>query len=444
MGRPTWAAHGLALLAATGCAGAHWDALDLLPPLLRGEVDAPAAQAGGELRIAKQWMANATMTFVANGETLPGGPRDVQYFYDGARGRWRVLRNSQIPLFHPGDIFTMDILYVNQTSMSTNFTIGHGDDRVCHPTPLPYSDPFAAVEAAAARAGEAMVGGKPCDLWRATVPVQGEEQTVTICVGADGVPLEMNSTRVAGGRNGTDVTRWYNAVLGPPPAEALEPSEVCLHRYPTKECEDLGVVTLDVYRIHSPSEPYTLDDRNAGDALGDMAFTCAQGGAAGSPGGPGGGINGSIVSWWTVEVSRNFGQYAFCRFSRPLRRNICFGGDARRVGRESPLGLGVGRLQGQCSPNLDVGSWFSFPAAGRCADEQPIGANGCTWRNARRVRSIEADCIMKDRGLETTCKSEVGHAPLAKSATIFANALWYRQPADGGCPERGEIPSLLV
>lgn len=94
------------------------------------------------------------------------------------------------------------------------------------------------------------------------MPVQGEEQRFTICVGADCVPLEMNSTHVAGG------------------ATARTP------RVGTKECEDLGVVTLDVYSIHSPSEPCTVDNRNASDALGDMASTCAQGGAASSPGGP--------------------------------------------------------------------------------------------------------------------------------------------------------------
>merc|ERR1711957_975742 len=90
------------------------------------------------------------------------------------------------------------------------------------------------------------------------------------------------------------------------------------------------------------------------------------------------------------------------------------------VGRESAMGLGKGALQGQCSPNEDVGNWYSIPAAGECAPGDSIGTKGCTWGPAKRLRTIAASCLV-DRGLLDSCQTEVGHAPFLRSEGIFEN-----------------------
>lgn len=220
---------------------------------------------------------------------------------------------------------------------------------------------------------------------------------------------------------------WSDIVAGPLPEEVFATSKACTN-YPMPACEETGTVMLDVYRIHGVAEPFSLDDRNAGDTLGDMAFTCQTGGA-------GFGGKNTVVSWWKVEVSKAFGQYAYCLYDRVGQKNYCNGGTGKAVGRESANGLGAGRLQGQCGANPDVGTWYSLPSAGRCADGQPIGTNGCSWLQPVRIRTVNSTCIVKDRGLSDTCKQEYGHAPLSKSAAIFAQALASNDPSKGGCPD---------
>merc|ERR1712224_643206 len=122
----------------------------------------------------------------------------------------------------------------------------------------------------------------------------------------------------------------------------------CATNYPTPACTAEGVVSLDLYRIHSPAEPRSLTDRNLGDALGDMAFVCTMGEN-----------DASYVSRWTVSANSSWGQYGYCLYVSG--KNMCFGGTGHQVGRESAYGLGEGHLQGQCSANADVGSWYSLP-----------------------------------------------------------------------------------
>merc|ERR1711865_282084 len=143
----------------------------------------------------------------------------------------------------------------------------------------------------------------------------------------------------------------------------------------------------------------------------------------------------------------SWGQYSHCLYLDD--NNYCFGSSGKQVGRESAVGLGKGSasVQGQCTPNQDVGSWFSFPTEGLCPDGAQVGDMGCTW-SAKPLRTVSAACILNDRGLKDSCANERGHAPLTKSAAIFKAALESSDPAKGGCPDAPTVDatstSILV
>jgi hypothetical protein len=320
---------------------------------------------------------------------------------------------------------------VNTTGFNSNVTIGSGADAVCKAMQQPYADPFSILALANTRNGSSFVHGEPCDIWFGSL---SPDSWVSACIGADGVPREMNQS--FGGQESSMI--WSDIKVEAPPEIVFMPSEACISNYPTKACQAGGTEVLKLYRIHSPAEPFSLENRNLGDALGDMAFTCATDGSGLGDG------SSSVVTLWEVEVSLSYGQYGYCLYNHVAHSNYCLGGTGQKVGRESANGLGFGHLQGQCSPNLDVGSWFSFPSHGHCGKAQRIGTNGCTWGNEKRLRTVNASCIMVDQGLQATCKSEYGHAPFRKSAAIFEAALASSDPTKGGCADVATVAESIV
>lgn len=260
-----------------------------------------------------------------------------------------------------------------------------------------------------------------------------------MCIAKDGSPREWNVTvGLPFGGSSATFTQSYtfsNISVGQITDFHFENSRACAMNYPTQACPSAGVETLNLYRIHTSTEPADLANRNLGDALGDMAFMCevTQQGALAS----------NVVTWWQVDSSTDYGQYAYCLFNLH-KRNECFGGTANKVGRESAQGAGKGHLQGQCSTNDDVGSWYSFPGAGECAVGKPVGTDGCTWGRARPLRTVNASCILHERGLHQACAEEVGHAPFSRSTEIFVRALSSDDPSKGGCPDISSVQSVLV
>lgn len=118
---------------------------------------------------------------------------------------------------------------------------------------------------------------------------------------------------------------------------------------------------------------------------------------------------------------------------------------ARTVGRRGGQMQGEGPHLGQCSPNDDVGSQYSFPAGAKCPPGVgPGAATGCAWGSAVPVRTIRASCLMRDRALVETCKGEIGQAPFSHAAAVWSRAFASDDPARGGCPEATPGPELLV
>lgn len=389
--------------------------------------------------LADQWSAHVTSrNGFASKSSSPG-----IYYYDRRNERVRTSTEMDLGFFHVGRATTFDSLSKNTTGLNSNTTVGRGDDAVCKASTVPYSDPFAWL-IDAQRNGSSVVDGEPCEIWVgfggfSMAIFQLPAANMSLCITKLGAPREWNISAtipIGGMSNVFSVTyHFFNVEVGHLPETAFDNSDACATNYPTSACPSTEIETLNLYRIHSLEEPDDLGNRNLGDALGDMAFMCetSQQGA----------LQSNVVTWWQVDSSTSYGQYAYCLFNLH-HRNECFGGTTNKVGRESAQGAGLGHLQGQCSSNNDVGSWYSFPTAGECAAGTPVGTNDCTWGNARRLRTVNASCILHERGLQQACAKEVGHAPFTVSTEIFVRALASDDPSKGGCPDVGGFQTLLV
>jgi len=372
----------------------------------------------GGVQLAPAWSAHAEVGYSSDGL----GKKIGTYWRDTFKSAWRIKACALQTLFHPTDHTCTDELSKNSSGYDNlNMTVGVGDDSVCKAFPTSYYDLFAALKYAT-RTGSARVGGVSCSVWALETPTYN----VSACVASDGVPRQFNlSTGLAYKAASAQFYTFSNVTVGQPSDSVFAPSDACANKYPMPPCPNLAVQPLDLYRVRSSGEPNVLANRNLGDALGDMAFFCDLAGVDPS----------QVVTHWSVQANSSWGQYGYCLYQGG--KNICYGSTGNRVGRESALGI-EGAVQGQCSPNHQVGSWYSIPAEGECAEGAAVGSDGCTW-SAHSVRSVSAACILNERGLKASCAAERGHAPMLKSAAIFKAALASSDPARGGCKDIEEV-----
>jgi len=382
--------------------------------------------------MAPSWSASVVQHY---GSTAIGANKGT-FLYDLPGQRWRLTGCSLQTIFHPDEYLCMDQLARNlsgPTGLNMNITIGNGSDAVCKAFPNPYYDIlFLQLMPLATHQGIKTVDGVPCDIWTVSLKVPTYEMNLSTCIASDGVPREHNLTSgMAYKAASAQYYRFSNVSVGSRGEDAFAPGEVCETMFPRPPCPKDTVESLDVYRVRSAKEPNELANRNLGDALGDMAFFCGVGGMDET----------QVVTHWSAQANSSWGQYGYCMYI--AGRNVCFGNTGNHVGRESAEGLGEGAVQGQCSPNEDVGSWFSFPADGLCPEGARVGDGGCTW-TAKPIRTVSASCILNERGLKDSCASERGHAPMTKSAAIFKAALETSDPTQGGCPDVTEVTGAAM
>jgi len=378
---------------------------------------AAARQAGPRLGpyIAPAWKADVQQLFGVSSLGTGVGT----YLYDREGRRWRSTATANITLFHAGgERWVQDQLSADVGTYGQNMTTGEGPNAVCRALPTRYSDPFVLLHFAR-RQGMSSVGGEPCELWAGGVAAYN----ASACVGSDGVPRAFNMTTGVAYKAASSMHYVFsNPVVGPLDDAEFAPSDACASCYPAPPCRQSGVAELELFRVHGAQEPPSLENRNLGDALGDMAFFCDIAGFDES----------QLVTKWSVEANTSWGQYAYCIYA--AHKNLCFGHTGKHVGREGALSLGKGTMGGQCSANDDVGSWYSFPAEGQCPEGAALGSGGCTWK-ATVARTISAGCVLEERGLKEAFGVERGHAPMARSAAIIHAALETADPARGGCPD---------
>lgn len=332
------------------------------------------------------------------------------------RPRFREFtRMPSIPLgtneWYPWDALQVDVLSMGPP----NITYGERGDGVCALNSWPViniTNPF--VEAVRrsglnwANVKNLTVGGRQCRLWAsAELPGWG------VCLAEAGEP-------VLYGTKGF-VCTFSDFAAGPIPDEDFEQTKAC-QTYPTPPCPNKHVVNLTLYRLHSGSEPLELDNRDLSDLLGAPSIVCDWQ-TSGQ----------TYVTSFAVTANASWGQYGRCHYNGT---NWCDASTGRQVGRQAPQGMPGVPLQGQCSGNADRGSWYSFPADGKCLPGEEVGSRGCTWR-ARPLRTVKASCVEKAK-FRAACQQEIGHGVYQpKSAAIIQRAFASRNPLRGGCPDAG-------
>lgn len=158
-------------------------------------------------------------------------------------------------------------------------------------------------------------------------------------------------------------------------------------------CHDDPTRHLEVLRAFSPPEPMgILEDRDTFDWPG-LGVTLQE--FAPSQ---------QYLQLFEFDVDGRFGFWRDCNYNRVLQANKCWDPYA---GHEEVLGKLVTRVSaeilqgesfmGMCEPNSVVGSWYTFPHEGKCAEGASVGDDGCTWKLVRS-KVIDMSC-MKNHNL---------------------------------------------
>jgi len=422
------------------------DGPELLPAALLGlslPYERPAGQplrgrARARPAVPPQWSANLLYEGDMMGMNNTGGVG--RYLYDRAHQRTRMTYRSTIDYFRLNRTQMRDVLTAispNSSQGERMMTFGEGRDGACvefsGQMMGPVTDMWAWLSLAEHTGTRAAFDG-PCDVWTARFNKSWAEGFIEACFSADGTARDMTQS-FTGRFDMFQKMVFSNVSVGMLSDDVFAPTYSCAENFPAAPCEGRGVETLQLYRIFGPPEPMELRNRNTGDDLGDLAFVCTQ--ASGES------YRQKQVTWWSVEVNTSYGQYALCNFNGT--RNICTGGALDRVGRRFSQMSGDGPVLGQCSANGDVGSQYSFPEAAHCPDGvHPGPGAGCGWGFAKALRTIEAECVLSQRGLMEACRSERGHAPFVKAQRIFRAAFESDDPSKGGCPDAAPPRLQLV
>jgi hypothetical protein len=175
-------------------------------------------------------------------------------------------------------------------------------------------------------------------------------------------------------------------------------------------CPNGTIEIQEFYRFH-PLFDWNLSNHNAADLLGDTAYICLSPKI----------LHDQLISLLQVQVNTSWGQYAYCN------NHSCLGLNIHSVGREASFGNGLNH-SGQCSPNTELGSWFSFPSGGECNEDQEIGNQSCTWKLVKRVKTISILCLYSHSFLNA-CKLSYENAK-----RVLNNAFQFDDKSKGGCP----------
>jgi len=267
-----------------------------------------------------------------------------------------------------------------------------------------YQDPFPYWIQYATYVGETIFDGILCQIYTYN---SGENFTLY----ANGtLPVLINKSYVSSTLNISDVTTLYN--LQPSISkDAFEPPNSCYGD--SFVCPGGNITEIEFYRFH-PLGDVTIDNRNTANALGDVYYVCKVGSF---------GLD-THISLMKAKVNTSWGQYQFCNYDQ------CVGlVNVPSVGHEAPEGITY--KGGQCSDNVGVGSWYSFNASFKCANENNF--DNCAWYGPTSIgKTIDVSCL-DNHGFFNACLTD-GGIPYPKALEIWNKAFKYNKTSQGGCP----------
>lgn len=374
---------------------------------------------GPQLAFAEQWYGTITESLVRHGNPQPSETEGA-FIYDlpGRRHRWE--RSGSLLLLFP--YFTEEEVVVSAGAEMLNVS----SESVCKPSRAAHVDPFGWL-ATARPNGSEVVGGEPCQRW-----ISEEDMAVrTVCIAKEGLPRTW--TEVHKGKF-TAHRLFKEMVVGAAPEHRWAPT-ACTTNYPAAPCKLTGAdeasEVLTLYRYQNGDEPLNVSNRRMMDSLGAALDICT-GNASHSE---------ELVTMWEVEVSTAWGQFGYCRKVGDgfTGEYACFDDELattpsrrKQVGREAAANLGSSPACGQCSANRATGSWYSLFAGAQCPEGAALGTDGCSWRAARHLRTVDLKCILRDRAMAEAC-AQLSGPPFTRPAEIFARAVASGDVHDGGC-----------
>eukprot|EP00730_Choanoeca_flexa_P007087 TRINITY_DN12279_c0_g1_i1.p1 TRINITY_DN12279_c0_g1~~TRINITY_DN12279_c0_g1_i1.p1 ORF type:complete len:415 (+),score=82.12 TRINITY_DN12279_c0_g1_i1:770-2014(+) len=291
---------------------------------------------------------------------------------------------------------------------------------ICRPVDGAFYDFFGWVQYASS-AGTAVVNNRPCQLWQFNT----SHDALSVCVDADLRPVQYTLTLDHFPYSQTfDFGPDFHSVTSIN-ASVFVPAEDCLHPAPT--CQDRSINTttsLLAYVFHPNTTTGDIANQDVADELGDVVFICGDVLTNNT-----GNDHYSWVTLYNLTVVDNWAQYQQCN-DYP---GTCLGYGGPGVGREASYG--VHPNAGQCTPNDDVGNWYSLPKQGMCQRGQTMGLDyNCTWYIQRRIKTIDARCLLDTQGMQASCVKE-GQVPFVSTRAILRKAFASEDVVNGGCPE---------
>merc|ERR1719203_1820046 len=271
---------------------------------------------------------------------------------------------------------------------------------------------------------ERIVDGEPCRMLAAA----RYGGNFSICLGANGVPREMNISLNPDWSGATNADNYAlhatfaNVTLQTSPLTFALPA-VCTEGQPPAVCpydhsEPTETVTV-VYYTREPGKNCGLNNKMTNDIQGAVTFF---------------GTSYKYMQIFNVTVHKGFAPMRDCNFSPEHKGMICKDpslyskatrtqANFKSVGRSSENYM-FGPFMGQCSDNTLGGSWLQFPSEGECAAGWDVGFNGCSWKT-EAFKLVETACVQEH------CKAIDAHeqAPFPETRGCLEQAI-------GECPDR--------
>eukprot|EP00933_Yihiella_yeosuensis_P003952 TRINITY_DN10755_c0_g1_i1.p1 TRINITY_DN10755_c0_g1~~TRINITY_DN10755_c0_g1_i1.p1 ORF type:complete len:417 (-),score=47.78 TRINITY_DN10755_c0_g1_i1:660-1910(-) len=254
-----------------------------------------------------------------------------------------------------------------------------------------------------------------CDTWQVRLPSVGN---LSLCLTASGQPKSLTVEPYAVAVGPTNVGAYSfnmtfaNVRIGNVKIEAIS----CPTRVP-KPCPGNGTASFQVLRATNGGGTWgeledrdTFDWKGLGVTLGVSGFHSRK-----------------YLEIFDVEAATSFGIWRDCGYNSKLKKNTCdpplspeF---SRLVSRSSSEQL-EGVYAGQCGENVLVGSWLTFPLAGKCGIDESVGDNGCTWKKrAAKVMAMECLFSFDSGAVGRAFKEDYQKAPFLHTIEVAKAAI---------------------
>jgi len=293
----------------------------------------------------------------------------------------------------------MGNLWLKQVVMEDQVLFSDRNGTACAPQITPYLGTlltlWGLLQEAGTFDGTSTVFDVACDIWSVRNESIGN---FSICIDHENTPRSIVVEPAGDAAGWSNIAEYSHnitfhdiAIGDDADVGGIEPLSCWLLDAPLEDwlCDDDPTDSnghLEVLRAFSPPEPMgLLENRDTFDWLG-LGVTLQE--FAGQ----------QHLELFEVDFDGRFGFWRDCNYNRNLQENVCTepypANSSKRVTRASAELLQGEEFFGMCEPNSLVGSWYTFPLEGKCAENASVGDDGCTWK-LMRSKVIDMGCMKR-------------------------------------------------